>query len=566
MDYEKNIKEALSKVLGKKEEILLEKPKNLEFGDYAFPCFSLAGTYKKNPSQIALEISEKLNKTKIKGVSKINPAGPYINFIVNKENLTNEIISEIFSKKTKIVSKNKKSKEKVMIEFSQANTHKAFHVGHIRGTSMGESLARIMENQGIAVIRANYQGDTGMHVAKWLWCYLKYHKKEKLKNDESWIANIYVDAVKKLAGDETGELQKEVNEINLKLESKKDKKLNELWKKTRLISLQALEKIYKELNTKFNVYFFENQVEKEGKDIAKMLVTKNIAKIDDKATIIDLKEQGLGVWILLRGDGSVLYSAKDLVLAMKKFEKYKVDKSIYVVADEQKLHFQQLFKTLELMKFKDIKKCKHLEFGLVRLPEGKMSSRTGDNILYSNFKKEIVEYAKEEIKKRDSKIGEKELEKRAIVIAIAAIKYSMLKQDPQKVIVFDKEESLNFEGNTGPYLLYSYARASSIIKKAKIKINLKIKLEKLEDKEINLIKKLGEFKEVTEQAYKNLDPSTIANYSFELSQSFNEFYHFYPVLTAEDKIKQQRLAIVEAFRTVLKQSLGLLGIDVLEEM
>ena len=330
--------------------------------------------------------------------------------------------------------------------------------------------------------------------------------------------------------------------------------------------MQALEKIYKELNTKFNVYFFENQVEKEGKDIAKMLVTKNIAKIDDKATIIDLKEQGLGVWILLRGDGSVLYSAKDLVLAMKKFEKYKVDKSIYVVADEQKLHFQQLFKTLELMKFKDIKKCKHLEFGLVRLPEGKMSSRTGDNILYSNFKNEIVDYAKSEIKKRDSKISEKELEKRAKVITIAAIKYSMLKQDPQKVIVFDKEESLNFEGNTGPYLLYSYARASSIIKKAKIKINLKIKLEKLEDKEINLIKKLGEFKEVTEQAYKNLDPSTIANYSFELSQSFNEFYHFYPVLTAEDKIKQQRLAIVEAFRTVLKQSLGLLGIDVLEEM
>lgn len=561
MDYEKNIKEALSKVLGQKEEILLEKPKNSEFGDYAFPCFSLAGIMKKNPGQIAQEISERLSNKKIKGVSKINPAGSYVNFIVNKEDLTNEIISEIFSKKTK-----KSGKEKMMIEFSQANTHKAFHVGHIRGTSIGESLARIMENRGIKIIRANYQGDTGMHVAKWLWCYLKYHKKEKLKNDESWVAGIYVEAVKKLTNDETGELQKEVNAINLKLESKKDKKLNELWKKTRLISLQALEKIYKELNTKFDVYFFENQVEKESKEIVKELIKKNIAKIDDKATIVDLKEQGLGVWVLLRGDGSVLYSAKDLVLAMKKFAKYKIDKSIYVVADEQKLHFQQLFKTLELMKFKDIKKCHHLEFGLVRLPEGKMSSRTGDNILYSNFKKEIVDYAKEEIKKRDSKISEKELEKRASIIAIAAIKYSMLKQDPQKVIVFDKEEALNFEGNTGPYLLYSYARASSIIKKAKIKISLKIKLEKLEEKEINLIKKLGEFKEIIEQAYKNLDPSIIANYSFELSQLFNEFYHFYPVITADDKTRQQRLAIVEAFRIVLKQSLGLLGIDVLEEM
>jgi arginyl-tRNA synthetase len=483
----------------KKENIksLIEIPPSPELGDYAFPCFLLAKKQKRNPVDISTELARKIKTTK--QISGIKAAGPYLNFFIDKKALAKNILKKILKRE-----KPKKKKSKGMIEFSQANTHKAFHIGHIRGTSLGESLARIAEFCGEKVIRANYQGDTGMHVAKWLWCYQKYHKKEKLKKDESWIASIYVDAVKRLKENE--KLQEEVDEINRKLELGKDKKLNALWKKTRKISLESLEKIYKELNTKFDKYYFESQLEKRGKEISEQLLKNKIAKKSEGAIIMDLKKYNLGIWVLLRKDQTVLYSAKDLALAEKKFEN-DLDWSIYVVGAEQKLHFQQLIKTLELMKFKKLKDIRIIHFDLVRLPTGKMSSRTGENILYSDFISEVKDYAKKEIKKRFSKIKKTELEKRALAIAIASIKYSMLKQDPNKLIVFLKEEALNFEGNSGPYLLYSYARASSIMKKAKKKPSLKV--IELKEQEISLIKKLSQFPEVVEEAHEKFSPTTL---------------------------------------------------------
>ncbi len=508
---------------------------------------------KKSPVQIASEIAGKI---KSKEFEKIEAKGPYINFFVNRNNLAEETLKEIITKREKYGKGNEKSK--VMIEFSQPNTHKAFHVGHIRGTSLGESLARINEFMGNKVIRANYSGDTGMHIAKWIWCYQKYHKNEKLQEDESWIAGIYVDAVKRLAENET--LQEEVDEINRKIESKDDKKINELWKKTRELSIKSWGKIYKELGTRFDVHYFESEVEMPGKKIAQDLVKKGIAVISEEATIMDLKEYNLGVWVLLRKDGTVLYSAKDLALAERKAKEYKVNRNIILSADEQNLHFRQLIKTLELMKTKE--KFIHVNYGMVRLPSGKMSSRTGDNILYSDFINELKEYAKSEIVKRE-KISGKELEERALAISIAAIKYSMLKQSSNNVIVFDKEEALNFEGNTGPYLLYSYARAKSILEKAEYK-QKRGKIEKIEDNEKKLINEMSKFKEIVENAYKELSPNVLANYAYQLSQSFNEFYHSNKVIGSEEE--QFRLSLVDCFSQVLKNALFLLGIKVIEKM
>jgi arginyl-tRNA synthetase len=532
---------------------LIEVPKSSDMGDFAFPCFSLAKEMKKSPVQIASEIAGKI---KSKEFEKIEAKGPYINFFVNRNNLAEETLKEIITKREKYGKGNEKSK--VMIEFSQPNTHKAFHVGHIRGTSLGESLARINEFMGNKVIRANYSGDTGMHIAKWIWCYQKYHKNEKLQEDESWIAGIYVDAVKRLAENET--LQEEVDEINRKIESKDDKKINELWKKTRELSIKSWGKIYKELGTRFDVHYFESEVEMPGKKIAQDLVKKGIAVISEEATIMDLKEYNLGVWVLLRKDGTVLYSAKDLALAERKAKEYKVNRNIILSADEQNLHFRQLIKTLELMKTKE--KFIHVNYGMVRLPSGKMSSRTGDNILYSDFINELKEYAKSEIVKRE-KISGKELEERALAISIAAIKYSMLKQSSNNVIVFDKEEALNFEGNTGPYLLYSYARAKSILEKAEYK-QKRGKIEKIEDNEKKLINEMSKFKEIVENAYKELSPNVLANYAYQLSQSFNEFYHSNKVIGSEEE--QFRLSLVDCFSQVLKNALFLLGIKVIEKM
>jgi arginyl-tRNA synthetase len=544
----------------KEIEEAIEIPPSSELGDYSFPCFSFSKALKENPSKIALEIRNRISHSEI--IDYVESNGPYVNFFLKKEKIAEDLIKEILTKKSKFGSNFSAKPKKTMIEFSQANTHKAFHVGHIRGTSLGESLARILEFSGEKVIRANYQGDSGMHVAKWIWCYKKYHSKEKLKNDESQIASIYVDAVRKLSQNE--KLQEEVDIINRKLSERTDKNLNALWEKTRKLSLDSFDKIYKELNTNFDVYFFESKLEKEGKDIVDKLLKNKIAEISDGAVIVDLKKYDLNVWVLLRKDKTVLYPAKDLALAENKFKKFKLDKSVYVIGAAQSLHMAQLFKTLELMNFNKVKNCEFVPFSEVRLPTGKMSSRTGENILYSNFIKEMTDYSKKEIKKRFPSISKKELERRALKISIAAIKYSMLKQNTNKLITFDKEEALNFEGDSGPYILYSYARASSILKKAG-KSKRKFAIEKkLEKSELELIKKLLQFKDVVLNSYNSMNPSVIANYSYQLSQIFNEFYHSCPVINSDNE--SFRLSLVDSFRWVLKNSLYLLGIETIEEM
>lgn len=543
-----------------KDEILkkIEMPPSSEMGDYALPCFFLASKLKQNPSEIAIELRSVLKTPK--GFKDIQTQGAYINFFLDRGELTGNLVSEILSKKENFGSLNLGKKKKVMVEFSQANTHKAFHVGHIRGTSIGESVSKILEFCGDKVIRANYQGDSGMHVAKWIWCYKKFHSKEKLKDDESWIASIYVDAVRRLG--KSKKYQAEVESINKKLEAG-DAELAELWRQTRELSLKSFQKIYSQLNTHFDVYYFEKDMEIRGKEIVDSMLENNFAKVSEGATIIDLQKYNLGVWVLLRKDGTILYSAKDLALVEKKFTDYPdLQKSIYVIANEQDLHFKQLVKTLEITKFRQFDRLKHISFGTIRLPTGKMSSRTGQNILYSDFLNEMMEHAKKEIKKRFPKLNKELLENRALKISIAAMKYNMLKQGEQKNIIFDINESLNFEGNSGPYILYSYARASSIMKKSKKKPNPDSK--QLDKKEIELIKKMSEFKDVVMKSFEDLSPSYIANYSYQLAQVFNEFYHECQVI--DSKKESFRISLVEAFRQVLKNSLFLLGIDVLEEM
>ncbi len=548
---------ALSKTLnldGKEIEGIIEIPPNSELGDYAFPCFSLAKSQKKSPAEIAGDLAKKIILTK--EIEKVVAVGNYLNFFINGNFLTESTFNKILKEKENYGSQ--KIKEKVMVEFSQANTHKAFHIGHVRGTSLGESISRILEFSGNKVIRANYQGDTGMHVAKWIWCYKNYHQNKKLKKDEIWIASIYVEAVKRL--EEDPELQNEVNTINKKLDTREDKELNKLWKKTRKLSLESFKPIYKELDTKFDIFFFESEIEKRGKEISNELLKRKIAEVSEGATIINLNN--LGVWVLLRKDGTVLYSAKDLALAEKKFKKYKIDKAIYVAGNEQKLHFTQLFTTLKLMNFKQAGKCKHVPVTEVRLPEGKMSSRTGTNILYSQFKKELIEHTKQELGKR-YKLSEKELNKRALAITIACLKYAMLKQDVDKTIVFKKEEAMQFEGNTGAYLLYTHARAKSILKKAK-STRKNYKIPQLTRIEKNIILQLSSFPDIVLNAYRSLAPNIIANYACELCQLFNEFYHSEKVIGSKNQAFL--LTLVEAFSIVIKNTLFLIGIKPLEKM
>ncbi len=547
-----NITGLSSEELGK----LIEIPQESSRGDYAFPCFVLAKTLRRNPVEIAKEFSNKLKNSK--GFEKIEAVGPYINFFMDKKKLAIEVLKKVEKEKEKY-GKNASGKNKVfMIEFSQPNTHKAFHVGHIRGTSLGEAIARIKEFSGYRVIRANYSGDTGMHIAKWLWCYNKFHKKEKIRNEESWFAKIYVEAVQELEENEAGEA--EVLEINRKLDERVDKNLMKLWRNTRKMSIDSWKPIYNDLNVKFNKHFFESAVEKDGKKIAQELIKKGIAIVDDGATILNLKNYNLGIWVLLRRDGTVLYSAKDLALAKEKFSKYKIDESLVITSVEQNLHFQQLRKTLELMRF-NWEKYQHKGYESVRLPEGKMSSRTGNNILYADFRDEVIDAVKKEISKREN-LPEKESDKRALAIAIASIKYAMLKQDMNKVIIFDKNEALKFEGDTGPYLLYSYARANSILSDVKNDVNKET--DEIKISEHNLINLIARFPEIIQNSSENISPSGIAHYAYELAQTFNEFYHSCQVIGSVEE--GFRIRLVNAFAQTIENTLRLLGIPVLKQM
>ena len=534
----------------------IEIPKDPTHGDYAFPCFVLSKSMKKSPNEIAKDIVKKI---KNKNFERVDAVGAYVNFFVNSKKNALEVLTRIESEGKKYGSNKTGSGKKFMIEFSQPNTHKAFHVGHIRGTTLGESIARLKEFCNYKVLRINYSGDTGMHIAKWLWAYSKFHKKEEIQTNESWFAKIYVEAVQKLQDNERGEM--EVLEINKKLDSRKDAKLIKLWKDSRLKSIAAWKPIYKDLGVEFDKQFFESQMEEAGKKIAINLVENGIAEISDGATIMNLNDKNLGVWVLLRKDGTVLYSAKDLALAKEKFSKYDFDESLVITSVEQNLHFQQLKKTLELMKFNNWEKYKHMGYESVRLPEGKMSSRTGNNILYADFRNEIVNSAKEEISKRDS-IDEKEINERAFSIGISAIKYSMLKQDTNKVIIFDKKESIKFEGDTGPYLLYSLARANSILKK--VKVSEDIKINNVEISERVLINELEKFPNIVMEASKTLSPSIIAHYAYNLAQKFNEFYHSCNVIGSKEE--SFRISLVKSFMQVMENSLSLLGIPLIKKM
>lgn len=563
MDYEKEIIKILKKEI-KIDNYPIEVPKDKSNGDYAFPCFILAKEMKKSPVVIAQELANKLKPNN--NISKIIAVGPYLNFFVNSDKLSENILSDIYKKKDKFGVGNKK-KDRIMIEYSQANTHKAFHVGHIRGTSIGEALSRILKHDGYNVVQANYQGDTGTHVAKWIWCYNKFHKGQKppKKDLGKWIASIYVEAAKKSA--ENNEFLEEIYDVNHILENKTNKDMMALWRKSRQWSLDELEKIYTDLDAHFDHYFFERQMEEAGQKVVKELLKKGLAEVSEGATIINLKKYKLGVWVLLRKDGTILYSAKDIALAKDKFTKYKIDKSIYVIGNAQSLHMQQLFKTLELLKYKQAKDCYHLAFDEVRLPTGKMSSRTGVNILYDDMKDEIFDYTYKETVKRHPDWSAKKINEIVLALSIGALKFDFLSKDNNKVIVFDTKKACDFEGETGPYVQYAHVRCCSILEKYGKKITDDVDFSKLSNpKEEKLIKLLANFTEVVKKCSDSYKVHPMARYLIDVAQGFNEFYHDCHVITDDKELTKVRVLLVDCTRQILLNGLTLLAIKAPKKM
>ncbi|MFH1630618.1 MAG: arginine--tRNA ligase [Candidatus Aenigmatarchaeota archaeon] len=535
---------------------LLEVPPN-NIADLALPCFSLSKKLKKDPADIANELSVTINK-KIKKnglIKTVRAMGPYVNFYTDDIKFSKLVIAMVLKQK-KLYGSGKKKNKKIMIEFAHPNTHKAFHIGHVRNISLGESISRILEFNGYKVTRTNYQGDIGPHVAKCLWGYMHLGKKEpdNLEEKGKWLGLLYAEASKKVKNDLS--IAEQVAEINKKIYNG-DKKLTEIWKKTRLWSLRYFDKIYEDFGTKFDKLYFESHVTDLGLKTVKRLLRIKKAKMSEGAVIIELGKE-LGNFLLLKSDGTPLYSTKDLGLVQMEFKDFKPDEILHVVANEQDLYFRQLFATFKIINKLWYEKSRHLSYSLVILKSGKMSSREGDVILYDDLLEKLYLKALETLIEKD-RVDAKDI---AHEIALAAIKYGMLKIDNQRTITFDWEEALSIEGDTGPYLQYTHARANSILQRAsKTK---KTNISSLDRKEILLVKKMSDFPSVVEKSCRETKPSLMANYLHELAAIFNEFYQTTRVIDSDNE--SFRLNLVNAFKITIANGLNLLGIKPLEKI
>ncbi len=554
------MKEQIARALAKQlslsyEEILttLEIPKDPSLGDYAFPCFVLAKHLKKSPTQIAQDLSQSLKS--IKNIQKYESVGPYLNIYLKDEFFVNEVLTRVLKEKEKFGQSKEGKGKKIVIDFSSPNIAKPFGIGHLRSTIIGNALANMNENQGYKVVRFNYLGDWGTQFGKLIVGYKKFGNAKELKaNPIPHLLDLYV----KVNEDPT--LEEEARQAFKKL-TQGDKGSLKIWKLFRNLSMKEFEKIYKVLGIKFDVISGESFYTKQAASVIEELKEKGLLKVSDGAWVVNLEDYSLGVCLIQKSDGTTLYATRDIALAIDRYKKYHFSEMLYEVGSEQRLHFKQIFKVLELMKFSWAKQCTHIDHGLYLDQDGKkFATRSGKTVFMDSILEETQALAKKELLER-YKLSNKELEKRAQIIANAAIFYGDLKNDRSKDMLFDVKRFVSFEGDTGPYLLYTYARAKSILRKGSRK---KIKITSLQASEKKLLAQIHYFPIITAQAQKNSTPHLIATYTYHLAQSFNEFYHKHQVLNSQEE--SLRLAIVAASAQVLKNALALLGISVIEKM
>jgi len=564
-----SLKEEKIKFQKEKVEKLLEIPPSHEMGDYAFPCFAISKIVRESPERVATTLRSNMGKLP-EGITEIQTKGPYINFFLNRKTMALELIDRIMVEKESF-EKPRKTKTKTMVEFPSPNTNKPLHLGHLRNMAIGESVSKILEFNGEKVIRANLNNDRGIHICKSMTAYKFYGKNKTPKSEDKkpdhFVGDYYVLFNEKTRKNK--DLEVAAHRM-LQYWEKGDKEVLELWKKMNSWALEGFGETYEKFGIKHDVTFYESKIYEKGKEmILRGLKKKIFKKRKDGAVVADLKKEKLGEKVLLRVDGTSVYMTQDIYLAKLKFEKYKIDKSIYVVGNEQNYHFNVLFKLLKKLGF-DSSELFHLSYGMVNLPEGKMKSREGTVVDADDLISNVQDLVKKQLSKKSDnqkqkKLSKKELEKRSLIIALASIKYMLLKIDSKKEMTFNPKKSISFEGDTGPYILYTYARASSILRKLEKVPNLGNEyFKEMHEKEVALTKKLEEYSKVISKSYETLNPSLIANYAYQLAQTFNEFYHACPVKDSENK--SFRSGLVKATRQLLKNSLNLVGIEVLEEM
>lgn len=543
----------------------LTVPPDAKMGDVAFACFSLSKKMKKNPAELAQEIAAKIGP---KGyVASVRALGPYVNFTFSNHTFGQDVLEEISEKDAAYGLFETGKGKRVMIEYANLNTHKDVHIGHLRNLFVGQMAVNLFRANGYEVIPTAYINDLGAHVAKSVWAIMALHGDTSVGAGLApaeripFLRDVYIEATKYV--EDHPNAKEQISTVFKHLEDQKGDEVA-LWKKTRTWSLDYLKKVYKELNIGIEEWYFESALIKKTKKEIEKLIKRGIVKLSDGAWIVDLTDQNLGVNLFVKSDGTLLYNAKDIGLALKKEEDYHALRSIYVVDARQSHAMQQLFATLKLMGFE--KELTHLSYDFVTLKDGAMSSRKGNDIRFEELRDKMIACAKRETSKRHADWKQKKIDAAAQAITYAAMRFSMLKQDMEKPIVFDLEESLVFEGFTGPSVLYTLARIESLLKKAPAFKKSQGGEKLTSSVEHKLLILLSTYPDLVFSCVQSLELSRIAQYLFELSQTFASFYAEMPILKADPELAYARLTLAKSVARVLKNGLELMGIKPVEEM
>ena len=559
MDFKKYIAEKTAPLCAMEESALynlLEKPKDETMGDIAFPCFTLSKTLRKAPNMIASELKDKIGTDDV--IEKVCQVGGYLNFFLSRKGFAKSLIGEIDAAGEDYGKSSEGEGKTVIVEFSSPNIAKPFHIGHLFSTAVGNSLSKIYAFLGYKVERINHLGDWGTQFGKLICAYKKWGNEEEVKKSPmAELTRIYVKFHTEEEADPS--LEDEARAEFHKLEEG-DKENTKLWSWFREESLKEFMRVYDRMDVGFDSFNGEAFYSDKMDSVVSELTEKNLLKLSDGAKIVEFPDMPPA--IILKQDGSTIYATRDLAAAIYRANTYHFYKNIYVVGIPQSLHFKQIFAILDMMGKPYAADCVHVGFGTVKFASGAMSTRTGNVVLLETVISEAVKKTAEIMKANGN---EGEASDTAEKIGIGAIFYTFLKNSREKDIIFDWDDILDFNGESGPYVQYSYARGRSVLRKEAPNGEISFDYD-ITDEEYTLLKLLSEFSDNVRAAMAKNEPFYITRYVTAVSKAFNKFYNTAPILKAEDNVKNARLKITEATCTVIKNALALLGIKTVERM
>ena len=567
IDYNELIAEKIASATSlDKNEIkqYIEIPPQSDMGDFAFPCFRLAKILKKSPVQIADEIKEKISEDEY--IEKIETKSGYLNFYINDNKLVEEVLKEISTHENDFGKSEEGKGKTVLIDYSSPNIAKPFHIGHLRTTLIGSALYKIYKYLGYNTIGINHLGDYGTQFGKMIEAYKMWGSEYDLTDEAiNKMVDMYV-RINNLCKEDEAVLER--CRENFKLLEEGDEYCTDLWKRFKELSLKEFDKIYDILDVKFDSLNGEAFYADKTDEVVEILKEKGKLTESDGAEIVDLTEEGIETpCIIKKANGSTIYATRDLAAILYRARTYDFDKCLYVVAYEQNLHFKQIFAVAKyLVDEKYVKGLKHVSYGMVQLPTGKMSTRLGNVVKIEDLITETIEKAKEIITTKNPELENKD--EVAKKVGISAIIFNTLSTTNNKDQIFDWNTALNFQGETGPYIQYTYVRTKSVLEKVgKTPTISEVDFSTLtDDSSIKVLKSLYAFKETLEMTVEKNEPAILARYLIEVSQNYSNFYNDNKVLVEDEKVKNSRAYLTYAVGAVLKTGVSLLGIQMPDKM